>query len=148
MTKAALEEIGLIRISMDSDMLYGYDRNYDMESHLLLMALTILRSALYARMTSEIGIFEASAEVSYILGLARVSRCLERGDEEHNTKALLSKMDPTTGVHVVGLRLYPAMLTETSLSCLQGKKIQIAKGDGKISVSSYNVVSNVVWKPV
>ena len=85
---------------------------------------------------------------TYILGLARVSRCLARRDEEHNTKAFFSKMDPTTGVHVVGLRLYSALLTEKILSCLQGKRIQIGAGKSKTSASSFNVVSHFNEKPV
>ena len=64
--KAIEEEIGSIKISMDSETLYGYDRNYDMKSHFLVMALTVLRSALYARMPSVIRKFNASHEVSYI----------------------------------------------------------------------------------
>ena len=142
------EAIGFIKISMDSESLYGYGRNSDMKSHFLLLVLTVLRSALYGRMPDVIGKLDASPDVSYILGLALVSRCLGRRDEEQNTKALARKMDPTTGVHVVGLRLYSALLAETMLSCLQGKKMQIGAGDSKTSASSYNVVSNTVEKPV
>ena len=113
------------------------------------MALIVLRSAHYARQPAAMQKVHASPDVSFLLALARSSRVVERRDESHFVTEMQSKMDPTTGTQVVRLRLYSAMLTETILSSLHGRRIQISPGTKeKITVPTFNVVSNMSSKRV
>ena len=73
---------------------------------------------------------------------------MERRDEDHYLTALKSKMDTTIAIHVVRLRLFSAMMTETILSSLHGKRIQIENQSTKLSFSAYNVVSSITPKKV
>ena len=137
-------------MSLDKELLFGYDRVYDMKSHLLVMGLTVLRSSHYARQSCAVQLRTACPNANFCIALARAARTIERRDEDHFVKVLQSKMDPTTGVQVVGLRLYCAMLTETLLSSLYGgRRVHFSSETfGKLTVPSYSIVSNTIPKPV
>ena len=108
---ASEKGLGTIKVSLDKELLFGYDRVYDMKSHQLAMGLIVLRSSHYARQSSQGQLRSACPNANFCIALARAARTIERRDEDHFVKVLQSKMDPTTGVQVVGLRLYCAMLT-------------------------------------